>query len=67
MPIKVNYDMALQFIFEARRLKASYGLSLGDSFALAEAKSSDGTLVTSDNDFREAEKAGIAAIFWIND
>jgi len=55
-----------EIFMEAGRLKASYKISLADSFALAEASTSGGILLTADHhEFDAVEKRENISIFWI--
>ena len=49
LPIEINSQITDEFFTEAGRIKASYRISLADSFALAQAITSDGELLTSDH------------------
>ena len=48
-PIMINAEIGDEIFSEAGRLKASYRISLADSFALAQALVSGGELMTSDH------------------
>ena len=49
LSIKIVTDTHDELFFEAGRLKATYKISLADSFALAQAKVTGGALLTSDH------------------
>ena len=65
-PVHINSEITDEIFTEAGRLKATYKISFADSFALAQAKVSGGTLLTSDHhEFDKIEgKEGID-FFWI--
>jgi len=66
MPINF-INMIDEIIFsESSRLKAQYGIPLGDSIGLATAIKMNGTFVTSDHsDFEKIEKAEPISFFWL--
>ena len=65
-PIKINALISDEIFNEAGRLKASYKISLADSFALAQALVSDGELLTSDHhEFDEIEGNELITFCWI--
>ena len=49
LSIKIITETDDELFYEAGRLKASYKISLADSFALAQAKITNGVLITSDH------------------
>jgi len=65
-PIRVISEISGAVFKEAGRLKASYRVSLADAVALAEAKVSGGSLVTSDHhEFDPVQKAEDISFVWI--
>jgi len=65
-PIEIVSDIDDALYMEAGRLKASYKISLADSFALAQAKVTNGILLTSDHHELDAVDANEPIQFlWI--
>ena len=65
-PIIINALISDEIFNEAGRLKASYKISLADSFALAQALVSGGELLTSDHhEFDEIEGNELITFCWI--
>ena len=64
-PITILHDITRDIIKVAARFKTSYSMSLADTFAAASAKSLCATLVTKDNEMKEAEQAGEFTILWL--
>ena len=52
-------------MYEAGRFKTFYSMSLADSIAAATAKSLGASIVTKDDEFREAEQAGEFSVLWL--
>ena len=66
-PITVLHDISHDLIKDAARFKTSYSMSLADTFAAATAKSLGASLVTKDNEMKEAEEAGEFSILWLKE
>ena len=65
-PIEIIDTISEEVLKEAGRLKASYRISIADSFALAEASVSGGLLLTSDHhEFDAVEKTENIRFNWI--
>jgi len=65
-PTKIVTEISHDLFSEAGRLKASYRISLADSFALAQAKTLGGILLTSDHhEFDVIEKNEPIQFLWI--
>jgi predicted nucleic acid-binding protein len=65
-PVVIVSDISDEVFREAGRLKASYPLSLADSFAVALAKTRGATLITSDHhEFDVLQTRGEVSILWI--
>ena len=64
-PIIVLHDISRDIIKEAARFKTSYSMSLADTFAAATTKALNASLVTKDNEMKEAEEAGEFSILWL--
>ena len=65
-PLTIDAEITDEIFEEAGRLKASYKISLADSFALAQAKVSDSELLTSDHhEFDPIEGSESIAFRWI--
>jgi PIN domain nuclease of toxin-antitoxin system len=65
-PITIISDFTDDLFAEAGRMKATYKISLADSFALAQAIVSDGALLTSDHhEFEAAEQSENIMFDWI--
>ncbi|MDR2166640.1 MAG: type II toxin-antitoxin system VapC family toxin [Clostridiales bacterium] len=65
-PTKVVSEINRELFVEAGRLKASYKISLADSFALAQAKVTQGILLTSDHhEFGAVERNEDIQFLWI--
>ena len=65
-PITIISDFTDELFVEAGRLKASYKISLADSFALAQAIVSSGELLTSDHhEFEAVEQQEKIKFAWI--
>jgi len=64
-PITIIDTISHSVMYDAGRFKTSYSMSLGDTFAAATAKNLDATLVTKDDEMKEAEKAGEFSILWL--
>ena len=65
-PLTINAEITDEIFEEAGRLKASYKISLADSFALAQAKVSDSELLTSDHhEFDPIELTESTVFSWI--
>lgn len=66
LPITIVDSLADEVFLEAGRLKAAYRISLADSVALAEAKTRNALLVTTDHhEFDPIEKKGEGEFFWV--
>jgi uncharacterized protein len=66
LPLEVIHGLTEPVFREAGRLKATYGISLADSIALAEAKTRGIPLVTCDHhEFDELERKGELIFSWI--
>jgi PIN domain nuclease of toxin-antitoxin system len=66
LPIEVVRGLAEQVFFQAGKWKATYGVSLADSIALAEAKCRNVPLVTCDHhEFDKLDRAGELQFVWI--
>ena len=65
-PIIVNPEIKDKIFMEAGRLKASYKISLADSFALAQTVVADGSLLTCDHhEFDAVEEKEDIRFVWI--
>ena len=65
-PLTINAEITDEIFEEAGRLKASYKISLADSFALAQALTSSSELLTSDHhEFDPIEKEEPIIFSWI--
>jgi predicted nucleic acid-binding protein len=65
-PVTIVSEISDSVFREAGRLKATYSVSLADTFALALAKTSDALLITSDHhEFDVLEQKGEAKFLWI--
>ena len=65
-PITINAEISDEIFYEAGRLKASYKISLADSFALAQAIVSSAELLTSDHhEFDSIEGKESVRFCWI--
>jgi predicted nucleic acid-binding protein len=64
-PVIVLHDISRDIIKDAARFKTSYSMSFADTFAAATAKSLDASLVTKDNEMKEAEEAGEFSVLWL--
>jgi predicted nucleic acid-binding protein len=65
-PIKINAEISDELFQQAGRLKASYNISLADSFALAQAIVSEGELLTADHhEFDIIEGKEPVSLQWI--
>jgi len=64
-PITVLHDISRYIIKEAARFKTSYSMSLADTFAATFAKNLGATLVTKDEEMKEAEKSGEFSVLWL--
>ena len=65
-PIEINANITDEIFAEAGRLKATYKISLADSFVLAQAIVSEGKLLTSDHhEFDHVEHKEEIAFHWI--
>jgi len=66
LPVTIIDDLSDDVLFEAGRLKVQYKISLADSIALAEAKTRNAQLVTSDHhEFDAIEQSENIKFFWI--
>jgi predicted nucleic acid-binding protein len=65
-PVTIVSEIGDELFSEAGRLKATYSVSLADTFALALAKTSGAQLITSDHhEFDVLEEYGEARFLWI--
>jgi predicted nucleic acid-binding protein len=58
-------EISQDSIREAGRFKTAYSMSLADAFAAATTKILGATLITKDNEMKEAEKAGEFPVLWL--
>jgi predicted nucleic acid-binding protein len=58
-------EISKDIIREAGRFKTSYSMSLADTFAAATTKMLGATLITKDNEMKEAEEAGEFSVQWL--
>jgi predicted nucleic acid-binding protein len=58
-------EISRDIIREAGRFKTSYSMSLADTFAAATTKMLGATLITKDNEMKEAEEAGEFSVQWL--
>jgi len=66
LPIEINAEITDKIFAEAGRLKATHKISLADSFALAQAITSGGELLTSDHhEFNSIEGIEPIIFHWI--
>jgi predicted nucleic acid-binding protein len=63
--IIVLTEISRDIIREAGRFKTTYSMSLADTFASATAKILGSTLITKDNEMKEAEEAGEFSVQWL--
>jgi len=64
-PITIFHNISREIIKDASRFKTTYSMSLADTFATATAKSLGVSLVTKDEEMKEAENAGEFSILWL--
>jgi len=65
-PIEINAEITDEIFTEAGRLKATYKISLADSFVLAQAMVFDGELLTADHhEFDVIEECESVRFHWI--
>jgi predicted nucleic acid-binding protein len=63
--ITILTEISRDIIREAGRFKTLYSMSLADAFAAATTKMLDATLITKDNEMKEAEEAGEFPVLWL--
>jgi predicted nucleic acid-binding protein len=63
--ITVLTEISQDIIREAGRFKTTYSMSLADTFAAATTKMLGATLITKDNEMKEAEEAGEFPVQWL--
>jgi predicted nucleic acid-binding protein len=59
-------EISRDIIREAGRFKTTYSMSLADTFAAATTKMLGATLITKDNEMKEAEEAGEFSVQWLS-
>ena len=64
-PITIIESISHDVMYEAGRFKTFYYMSLADSIAAATAKSLGASIVTKDDEFREAEQTGEFTVLWL--
>jgi predicted nucleic acid-binding protein len=63
--IIVLTEISQDTIREAGRFKTTYSMSFADTFAAATTKMLGATLITKDNEMKEAEEAGEFSVQWL--
>jgi predicted nucleic acid-binding protein len=63
--ITILTEISSDIIREAGRFKTAYSMSLADAFAAATTKILGATLITKDNEMKEAEKTGEFSVQWL--
>jgi predicted nucleic acid-binding protein len=65
LPIGIIYTITRAIYHEAARFKASYSMSLADTFLCATAKCLSATIVTKDNEIAATQQPEGLSILWI--